>query len=404
MLKNNNIFEDLQKRGFIKQVVYEEDLKKLLSEESVVFYVGFDPTADSLHVGHMLALMGMSRLQAAGHKPIVLCGGGTGLIGDPSGRTDMRPMNDVETISYNIECFKKQMTAFFSFDGSNGAIILNNADWLANLNYIDFLREVGVHFSVNRMLAADCFKMRLEKGLSFMEFNYMLMQAYDFLVLHNQHGCKLQCGGDDQWSNILAGADLIRRKTANPAFVLTFPLLTTSDGIKMGKTRNGAVWLDPKKTSPYEFFQYFRNVDDADVANCLRFLTFVDSDEIDLMTMHADERMNVAKERLAYEATKIVHGEDNAKRALEQSKGAFGDGGVMPESIIPKSILTVVDALIALGLAKSKSEAKRLIEGGGIVIDDVKITSQDAKIPAECLKNGFVLYKGKKTRLRVSVE
>ncbi|MDR0751609.1 MAG: tyrosine--tRNA ligase [Christensenellaceae bacterium] len=398
-----NVLDILKERGFVKQTVFEDDLYKLLGTESVIFYVGFDPTADSLHVGHMLALIGMSHLQKAGHRPIVLFGGGTGLIGDPSGRTDMRPMADKDAVKHNVECFKRQLSAFFSFEGENAAIILNNASWLTNLNYIDFLREVGAHFSVNKMLTADCFKSRMEKGLSFMEFNYMLMQAYDFLVLYRDYGCKLECGGDDQWSNILAGADLIRRKVGVAAYAMTFPLLTTSDGTKMGKTKNGAVWLDDNKTSPYEFFQYFRNIPDADTANCLRFLTYLPIEEIKVLTAHLDERMNYAKERLAYEVTKIVHGENAASRALAESKGAFETGSVMPEMTISKGVTKIIDVLIALNLVKSRGEAKRLIEGGGIYINESRIDSIEMEIGSELLETGFVLHKGKKVRYKVLV-
>jgi tyrosyl-tRNA synthetase len=399
----NNVMDVLRERGFIKQIVFEDDLYDLLGTKKVIFYVGFDPTADSLHVGHMLALMGMSYLQAAGHRPIVLFGGGTGLIGDPSGRTDMRPMANEDEVKHNVECFKKQMSSFFSFEGENAAIILDNATWLNKINYIEFLREVGVHFSVNRMLTADCFKSRMERGLSFMEFNYMLMQAYDFLILNTDYGCVLQCGGDDQWSNILAGADLIRRKKGVAAYALTFPLLTTSDGVKMGKTKNGAVWLDSTKTPPYEFFQYFRNVPDADTAKCLRFLTRLPLDEINSLTEHMDERMNFAKERLAFEVTKIVHGEVSARKAFEESKGAFGAGEVMPVAKIGWGISKITDVLTALGLAKSKGEAKRLIDGGGISVNDERIENANFEIPKELLESGFVLYKGKKVRLKVLV-
>src|SRR5574344_481364 len=318
------IYDELVARGLIAQVTDEAEIKDLINNGKATFYIGFDPTADSLHVGHFMALCLMKRLQMAGNKPIALIGGGTAMVGDPSGRTDMRSIMTKETIDNNVECFKQQMSRFFTFECPNAAIIENNADWLLNLNYVDFLRDVGSQFTVNRMLAAECFKSRMEKGLSFLEFNYMLMQAYDFLVLFNKYGCKLQCGGDDQWSNILAGADLIRRKEQKPAFAMTFELLTTSEGKKMGKTQKGAVWLDPKKTSPYEFYQYFRKVDDADVNKCMRFLTFMDRDEINALTANRDERMNAAKERLAYEVTKIVHGEEEAAKAQAQARGAFG--------------------------------------------------------------------------------
>ena len=394
----------LRERGFIKQTVYEDELYELLGKQSVPFYIGFDPTADSLHVGHFLALMAMSHMQKAGHKPIVLIGGGTAMIGDPSGRTDMRGMMTKETIAHNCACFKKQMERFFSFEGDNAAIMVNNADWLLNLNYVDFIRDIGVHFSVNRMLTAECFKQRMEKGLSFLEFNYMLMQSYDFLVLCQKYGCLLQCGGDDQWSNILAGADLIRRKEGKAAFAMTFELLTTSEGKKMGKTQKGAVWLDPQKTTPYEFYQYFRNVDDADVNKCMRFLTFMDMAEINELTAHMDERMNKAKERLAYEVTKIVHGEEEAAKAAAQAKGAFsGDGEAMPTVEVTLESRNVVDVLCQLNIAKSKGEAKRLIDGGGVKINDDVVSGYGAELTDSQFNNGFILHKGKKVHIRVKV-
>ncbi len=409
-----NVFDTLTERGFIKQTVYGDELYELLGRESVSFYVGFDPTADSLHVGHFLAMMAMAHMQRAGHKPIVLLGGGTGMIGDPSGRTDMRSMMTRETIDHNVACFKKQMSRFFSFEGENGAIMVDNGDWLLDLNYIDFLREVGSMFSVNRMLTAECFKTRMEKGLSFLEFNYMLMQAYDFLVLFRKYGVTLQCGGDDQWSNMLAGVDLIRRKEQSPAFAMTFSLLLTSEGKKMGKTMNGAVWLDREKTPPYDFYQYWRNIDDNDVEKCLGLLTFLPMDEIRKMcacyttdengVKHFDGKINAAKERLAYEVTKIVHGEEDADTARRQAAGAFGSGDEMPEGTISAGTVKVADALVELGLAKSKGEAKRLIEGGGIRLNDTKVASFDAEIPAEMLENGFILHKGKKQHLKISVK
>lgn len=397
--------DTLRERGFIKQTVYEEELYELLGKESVPFYIGFDPTADSLHVGHFLALMAMSHMQKAGHKPIVLIGGGTGMVGDPSGRTDMRSMMTKETIAHNCECFKKQMSRFFTFDGDNGAIMVNNADWLLNLNYIDFLREIGANFSVNRMLTAECYKQRLEKGLTFLEFNYMLMQSYDFLMLYRKYGCLLECGGDDQWSNILAGADLIRRKEGKSAFAMTFELLTTSEGKKMGKTQKGAVWLDPEKTTPYEFYQYFRNVDDADVNKCMRFLTFMDMAEINELTAYKDERMNLAKERLAYEVTKIVHGEEEAKKAQAQAKGAFGgDENAMPSVEIALTSRNVIDVLCELGLAKSKGEAKRLIDGGGVKINDDAVKTYSDELTDSQANNGFIIHKGKKVHIRVKIK
>lgn len=397
-----NIMDILKERGYIKQIVYEEELYKLLDEQSVPFYIGFDPTADSLHIGHFLALMAMSHMQKAGHKPIVLIGGGTAMIGDPSGRTDMRSMMTKETIAHNCECFKKQMSRFFSFEGDNAAIMVNNADWLLDLNYLDFIRDIGSMFSVNRMLSAECFKQRLEKGLSFLEFNYMLMQSYDFLVLYQKYGTLLQCGGDDQWSNILAGADLIRRKEGKSAFAMTFELLTTSEGKKMGKTQKGALWLDPSKTTPYEFYQYFRNVDDADVNKCMRFLTFMDMAEVNELTKNMDERMNLAKERLAFEVTKIVHGEEEANKAAMQAKGAFGGNeDTMPSIEIKLTSKNVVDILVELKLAKSKGEAKRLIDGGGVKINDMLVSSYDYEIGDSEFNNGFVIHKGKKVHIKV---
>lgn len=400
-----NVLDTLKSRGFVKQVVFEDELYKLLETESVPFYIGFDPTADSLHVGHFLALMAMSHMQKAGHKPIVLVGGGTGMVGDPSGRNDMRTMMTKETIKHNCDCFRKQMSKFFSFEGENAAIMVDNGDWLLNLNYIDFLRDIGSHFSVNKMLTAECFKQRMEKGLTFFEFNYMLMQAYDFLVLYRKYGCKLECGGDDQWSNILAGADLIRRKEGEPVYAMTFQLLTKSDGQKMGKSQKGAVWLDPNKTSPYEFYQYWRNVDDADVEKCLKLLTFLDLDYIAELCQYQDERINKAKEVLAYEVTKIVHSEENAKKAEVQAKSAFsGSMDNIPTAEISGDSGLVVDILVEIGLAKSKSEARRLIEGGGISVDGQKVSGVDASILDSQRNNGFVLTKGKKVKLKVTVK
>lgn len=399
-----NVMDTLRERGFIKQVVYEDELYKLLGEGSVSFYVGFDPTADSLHVGHYLAMMAMAHLQKAGHRPIVLVGGATAMVGDPSGRTDMRSMMTKETIEYNCEAFKTQMSKFFSFEGSNAAVMVNNADWLLDLNYIDFLREIGTCFSVNRMLTAECFKSRMEKGLSFLEFNYMLMQAYDFLVLHDKYGCKLQCGGDDQWSNILAGADLIRRKSGEDAFAMTFQLLTTSQGQKMGKTQAGAVWLNRNKTTPYDFYQYWRNIDDNDVEKCLKLLTFLPLNEIEELIKYKDERINIAKEKLAYEVTKIVHSEEDANDAETQAKAAFsGDESNMPTETIPWGLTKVADIMVAIGVAKSKGEAKRLIEGGGVSINDNKVMRFDEDVADELLQEGFVLHKGKKVHIKIIV-
>lgn len=395
-----NIMDVLRERGFVKQTVYEDELYEKLGKESVPFYIGFDPTADSLHVGHFLTLIAMHHMQQAGHKPIILIGGGTAMIGDPSGRTDMRQMMTKETIAHNVECFKKQMSRFIDFEGENGAIVVNNADWLLDLNYVDFLREIGAHFSVNKMLTAECFKQRLERGLSFLEFNYMLMQAYDFLVLNRKYGCALELGGDDQWSNILAGANLIRIKERKPAYAMTFTLLTTSDGRKMGKTAKGAVWLDENKTTPYEFYQYWRNIDDADVEKCLKLLTFLPVSEIDELCRYRDERINHAKEVLAFELTKEVHGEEKAKTAQEQAKAAFagGDGEMLVKEAAGAQ--TVVDAMVAAGVCKSKGEARRLIEQGGVSVNDEKVTDANMPVPAE----EFVLQKGKKVRVKISVK
>ena len=392
-----NVMDTLRARGFIKQTVYEDELYEKLGSESVPFYIGFDPTADSLHVGHFLTLIAMRHMQDAGHRPIILIGGGTGMIGDPSGRTDMRSMMTRETVEYHVECFKKQMARFIRFEGENGAIVVNNADWLLNLNYVDFLRDVGVYFSVNKMLTAECYRSRMEKGLTFLEFNYMLMQAYDFLVLNRKYGCLLQMGGDDQWSNILAGADLIRRKERKAAFAMTFTLLTTSEGKKMGKTQKGAVWLDENKTSPYEFYQYWRNTADADVEKCLKLLTFLPLEEIAALCEHKDERINRAKEVLAYELTKLVHGEEKAKAAETQARAAFGGEGDMPERAIPADTQTILQALIATGLCKSNGEARRLVEQGGVTINGEKVTDAGAAIPAL----PFTLFKGKKVRVKV---
>lgn len=396
-----NVLDVLRERGYIKQAVFEDELYELLGKESVTFYTGYDPTADSLHVGHFVTLMAMAHMQRAGHRPIVLIGGGTAMVGDPSGRTDMRSMMTKETIQHNVDCFRKQMSRFIDFaDGK--AIIANNADWLYNLNYIDFLREIGTCFSVNQMLTAECFKQRLERGLSFLEFNYMLMQGYDFLELNNRYNCVLQAGGDDQWSNMLAGADLIRRKKGKKAYALTFALLTTSEGKKMGKTAKGAVWLDPNKTSPFDFFQYWRNVEDDRVETCMKLLTFMDLAEIAELTAHKDERMNVAKERLAYEVTAIVHGKEVADSVLKQVKASFAlDVSNMPvvEITDPQNI---IDILVKCGQAKSNGEARRLVEGGGVSVNDEKINAIGWALTEEIIaKREFILHKGKKVHLRV---
>ena len=399
-----NVFDVLKERGFIKQTIFEDELYEKLGSESVPFYIGFDPTADSLHIGHYIPIMAMAWMQRYGHKPIALFGGGTGMIGDPSGRSDMRQMMTIETINHNIECFKNQMSRFISFEGENAAIIANNADWLLNLNYVDFLREIGVYFSVNKMLTAECFKQRMEKGLTFLEFNYMLMQGYDFLHLNREYGCMLEVGCDDPWSNMLAGVDLIRRKEKKSAFCLTCTLLLNSEGKKMGKTQKGALWLDENKCSVYDFYQYFRNVEDVKVEECMRLLTFMDMEEIKELTKYNDERMNVAKERLEFEVTKLVHGEQKAIEAQKQAKAAFGGGSVsdMPTLEIDKSIEFVSDLLVATAQAKSKGEAKRLIEGGGVSIESSKITDAFGKIPAELISKGeFILHKGKKVHIKV---
>ena len=399
-----NVLDVLKERGFVKQTVFEDELYELLGKESVTFYTGYDPTADSLTAGHFVTLMAMAHMQRAGHRPIILIGGGTGMVGDPSGRTDMRTMMSKETVEHNVACFKKQMSRFI--DVSEGkAIFVNNGDWLCNLNYIDFLREIGTCFSVNQMLTAECFKQRLEKGLSFLEFNYMLMQGYDFLVLNRKYGCVLQTGGDDQWSNMLAGADLIRRKEGKKAYALTYTLLTTSDGKKMGKTAKGAVWLDPNKTTPYEFFQYWRNVEDDRVETCLKLLTFVDLKEIAELTKYKDERINAAKERLAYEVTAIVHGEGVAMEAMRQVRASFSqDVDNMPVVEIHDPT-NIIDILVKCGQCKSNGEARRLVEGGGVSVNDDKITAASWTLPKAVVKKGeFVLHKGKKVHLRVVIK
>ncbi len=398
-----NIYEELQARGLIAQVTDEPEIRELVNHGGAKFYIGFDPTADSLHVGHFMALCLMKRLQMAGNTPIVLLGGGTGFVGDPSGRTDMRQMMDPETIQHNCDCFLKQIGRFIEF-GEDKAIVVNNADWLLKLNYIDLLREVGTCFSVNNMLRAECYKQRMEKGLSFFEFNYMIMQAYDFYHLNTHYGCNMQFGGDDQWSNMLAGTELIRKKTGKDAYAMTITLLLNSEGKKMGKTANGAVWLDPKKTTPFEFYQYWRNVSDEDVMKCIRMLTFLPLEEIDAMDQWEDSRINEKKDVLAYELTTLVHGEEEANKARATSQSLFGGGGDdanMPSTTISKESLvedaiSVIDMLVTSGLAKSKGEARRLIEQGGISLDGDKIASIEAKVEAARLAAGVVLKKGKK--------
>lgn len=402
-----NAFDILEQRGYIKQVSHPE-LKDAMGEDKLTFYVGFDATADSLHVGHFVQLMAMSILQKAGHRPIALVGGGTTTIGDPSGRTDMRKMLTREQIDKNVEKFKVQIGKFLDFSDGK-ALMLNNADWLLKLNYIDFIKDIGKEFSVNKMLTAECFKKRLEVGLSFFEFNYMLMQAYDFLYLHRNYDCSLELGGDDQWSNILAGADLIRRKEQKPAYALTFALLTKADGTKMGKTAGGALWLDPEKTPPYEFYQYFRNVDDADVIKFLKLLTFLPMEEIEALAKLEGADINKAKEILAFEVTKLVHGEDNANSAVEASKALFATGGSIdkaPTTEIDDAAMNICDLLIACGLTKSKGEARRLIAGGGVSINDDKVMGDDVCISGDMLDddNSLLIRKGKKTFHRVIVK
>ncbi len=405
-MAKKNVLDTLYERGFIGQTVYEDDMRKLLDQGGVPFYVGFDPTADSLHIGHYIPVMAMAHMQRAGHKPIALIGGGTAMVGDPSGRTDMRQMMTKETIAHNVECFRKQLSRFVSFTGENATIVVNNADWLLKLNYIDFLREVGAYFSVNKMLTSDCFRQRMEKGLSFLEFNYMPMQAYDFLVLYRKYGCRLEIGGNDQWSNILAGADLIRRFEQTDAYAMTFKLLLTSDGKKMGKTAKGALWLDGNKTTPYEFYQYFRNVEDVKVAECMKLLTFMELDEIAELTKHCDERMNEAKKRLAYEVTKLIHGEEEAEKAQKQASGAFGGAADdMPSVTVsaPNTAL-VADVMTLAGVAASKSEARRLIEGGGVKIGEQKVLSATDTVNAYANGDEFILHKGKKVHLRIELK
>lgn len=372
-----SVLDELLERGYIKQFTHEEETRKLLEEEKVTFYIGFDPTADSLHVGHFIAMMFMAHMQRAGHRPIALIGGGTAMVGDPSGKTDMRKMLTKEDIQHNVDSIKKQMSRFIDFSDDK-AILVNNADWLLNLNYVDFLREVGVHFSVNRMLTAECFKQRLEKGLSFLEFNYMLMQGYDFYELNQKYNCKMQLGGDDQWSNMIAGVELVRRKAQGQAMAMTCTLLTNSQGQKMGKTVGGALWLDPNKTSPFDFYQYWRNVDDADVEKCLALLTFVPMDEVRRLGSLEGSEINKAKEVLAYEVTKLVHGEEEAKKAEDAAKALFAGGADMsnvPTVAITKEDLgkTLLDVLATTKIVPSKKEGRRLIEQGGLSINGVKV-------------------------------
>ena len=405
------IYEELQARGLIAQVTDEAEIRDLINNGGARFYIGFDPTADSLHVGHFMALCLMKRLQMAGNKPVVLIGGGTGYIGDPSGRSDMRNMLTPEMIQHNCDCFKKQMEKFIEF-GEDKAIMVNNADWLLSLNYIDLLRDVGACFSVNNMLRAECYKQRMEKGLSFLEFNYMIMQSYDFYHLHKTYGCNMQFGGDDQWSNMLGGTELIRKKTGDDAYAMTITLLLNSEGKKMGKTAKGAVWLDPNKTSPFDFYQYWRNVGDADVLKCIRMLTFLPLEEIDEMDKWQGAELNKAKEILAFELTKMVHGEDEARKAEESAKALFGGAGTleMPTSVITEADLRdgridIIGLLVAAGLVPTRSEGRRAVEQGGVSVDDEKITDiKKLYAPEDLAGDGIVLRRGKKNYKRVKFQ
>ena len=402
------IYDELVARGLIAQTTDEEEIKELVNNGKATFYIGFDPTADSLHVGHFMALCLMKRLQMAGNKPIALLGGGTGMIGDPSGRTDMRQMMTKETIDHNIDCFKKQMSRFIDFSDGK-ALMVNNADWLLDLNYVDLLREVGPHFSVNNMLRAECYKQRMEKGLSFLEFNYMIMQSYDFYELYKKYNCNMQFGGDNQWSNMLGGTELIRRKLGKNAYAMTITLLLNSEGKKMGKTQKGAVWLDPNKTSPFEFYQYWRNVADADVLKCIRMLTFLPLEEIDKMDKWEGSQLNTAKEILAYELTKLVHGEEEAEKAKESARALFSKGiaADMPESKLTEDdfnegAIDVISILVKSGLVSSKSEGRRAIEQGGVAVDGEKVTDVKAVIEQEKFDgDGIVIRRGKKNFRKV---
>ena len=405
------LYDELVARGLIAQVTDEELIKDLINNGEATFYIGFDPTADSLHVGHFMALCLMKRLQMAGNKPIALVGGGTAMIGDPSGRQDMRKMMTEEQIQHNVECFKKQMSRFIDFSDGK-AILANNADWLLNLNYVDFLREVGACFSVNNMLRAECYKQRMEKGLSFLEFNYMIMQSYDFLMLYKKYGCNLQFGGDDQWSNMLGGTELIRKKLGKDASAMTITLLLNSEGKKMGKTQSGAVWLDPDKTSPYDFYQYWRNVDDADVLKCIRMLTFIPLEEIEKMDSWEGAQLNTAKEILAFELTKLVHGEEEAQKAQEAARALFSTGAAadMPKTELTEEDLTdgnidILTMLVKSGLTASKSEARRAVQQGGVSVDGEKVTDVFQTFAGEALSGeGVVLKKGKKNFRKVLVK
>ena len=397
------VYDELVARGLIAQVTNEEEIREMIDNGKATFYIGFDPTADSLHVGHFMALCLMKRLQMAGNRPIALIGGGTAMIGDPSGRTDMRSMMTRETIQHNCDCFKKQMERFIEF-GEGKAMMVNNADWLLDLNYVDVLREVGACFSVNNMLRAECYKQRMEKGLSFLEFNYMIMQSYDFYHLYQHYGCNMQFGGNDQWSNMLGGTELIRRKLGKDAHAMTITLLLNSEGKKMGKTASGAVWLDPNKTSPFEFYQYWRNVEDADVLKCIRMLTFLPLEEIDAMSDWKDAQLNTAKEILAYELTKLVHGEEAAEKAKAAARALFvggGDDANMPTTEITADKLTdgkigILNLMVACGLAPSNKQARQLVEQGGVLVNDEKVPSPQFAVTEEMLKEGVRIRKGKK--------
>ena len=402
------IFDELKARGLLAQLTDEEEIKELINAGKATFYIGFDPTADSLHVGHFMALCLMKRLQEAGNKPIALIGGGTAMIGDPSGRSDMRSMMTKETINHNVECFKKQMSRFIDFSEGK-AILVNNADWLLDLNYVELLRDVGVHFSVNRMLTAECYKQRMEKGLSFLEFNYMIMQSYDFLALYEKYGCNMQFGGDDQWSNMLGGTELIRRKLGKDAYAMTITLLLNSEGKKMGKTQKGAVWLDPNKTSPFEFYQYWRNVADADVLKCIRMLTFLPLEEIEKMDSWEGSQLNQAKEILAYELTKLVHGEDEAVKAQESARALFASGvaadmptATLTEEDFVEGKIDVLTMLVKSGLVPSKSEARRAVEQGGVTVEGEKVTDIKTVYEESVFEgDGIVVKRGKKNFRKV---
>ena len=408
------IYEELQARGLIAQVTDEAEIREMINAGKATFYIGFDPTADSLHVGHFMALCLMKRLQMAGNKPVVLIGGGTAMIGDPSGRTDMRQMMTEETIAHNVECFKQQMSRFIDF-GEDKAILVNNKDWLLQLNYVDVLRDVGACFSVNKMLTAECYKQRMEKGLSFLEFNYMIMQSYDFYHLYKTYGCNMQFGGDDQWSNMLGGTELIRRKLGKDAYAMTITLLLNSEGKKMGKTASGAVWLDPKKTTPYDFYQYWRNVGDADVLKCIRMLTFLPLEQIDAMDSWEGAQLNTAKEILAYELTKLVHGEEEAEKAQAQARSLFTAGGVADAPVhtltdadftggMVEGQIDIGSVMVKAGLVKSKSEARTAIQQGGVTVDGDKITDFKTAYTKADFAEGKLFRKGKKTFVKVVAE